>query len=83
MWWQHPSSFFEPQKSRLAYVDKMLDIYKKAYPDAICGDLQGLAHGVAHALRAIEPSAGELGDIGKSSVEASVALNSTCSWPNR
>src|SRR5262249_49662730 len=70
--------FFEPQKDPgLAYVDKMLDIYKKAYPDAIGGDVPGVSPTGAQppAAQATHPP-GEMGEIGKILVEASVALNS-------
>jgi eukaryotic-like serine/threonine-protein kinase len=70
--------FFEPQKDPgLAYVDKMLDIYKKAYPDAIGGDVAGVSPigGATPAAQSNHPP-GEVGDIGKILVEASVALNS-------
>src|SRR5258706_2360812 len=36
--------FFEPQKDPgLAYVDKMLDVYNKAYPCALPTDIPGVA----------------------------------------
>src|SRR5258705_6205926 len=63
--------FFEPQKDPgLAYVDKMLDIYKKAYPDAIGGDGAGvLPIGRAPpAARSNHPPRGG-GDLGQSRVE--------------
>jgi serine/threonine-protein kinase len=62
----------------LAYVEKMLDIYNKAYPGAIGGpDVAGVAPigGQTPAAQAAHPP-GEIGDIGKILAEASVALNS-------
>ena len=57
--------YFEPQKDPgLAYVEKMLDLYNKAYPSAPSQDAQ-----------ATQP-APEVADIGRILGEASVALNS-------
>src|SRR5512138_589125 len=69
--------FFEPQKDPgLAYVEKMLDIYNKAYPPAQ-GEVPGVAP-IGGQTPAATPSypAGEVGEIGKLLNEASVALNS-------
>jgi CHASE2 domain-containing sensor protein/predicted Ser/Thr protein kinase len=70
--------FFEPQKDPgLAYVEKMLDIYAKAYPGA-APETQGASPigGQTPAALAAELPAGPIGDIGKILAEASVALNS-------
>jgi CHASE2 domain-containing sensor protein/predicted Ser/Thr protein kinase len=69
--------FFEPQKDPgLAYVEKMLDIYNKAYPGA-APDVAGVAPigGQTPAAQSNPPPA-EVGEIGKLLAEASVALNS-------
>jgi len=70
--------FFEPQKDPgLAYVEKMLDIYTKAYPPAAGSDVPGVAPigGVTPAAQPSHPP-GEVGEIGRILAEASVALNS-------
>ena len=70
--------FFEPQKDPgLAYVEKMLDVYNKAYPGAVAIDVPGVAPigGQTPAATGNLP-AGEVGEIGKLLAEASVALNS-------
>ena len=57
--------FFEPQKDPgLAYVEKMLDIYNKAYPGAV-GDVPGVSPigGATPAAQAAVPP-GEVGEIG-------------------
>ncbi|MDQ3026826.1 MAG: serine/threonine-protein kinase [Pseudomonadota bacterium] len=70
--------FFEPQKDPgLAYVEKMLDIYNKAYPGALAADVPGVSPiggQTPAALASLPPS--EVGEIGKLLTEASVALNS-------
>ncbi len=69
--------FFEPQKDPgLAYVEKMLEIYNKAYPGA-APEVAGVAPigGQTPAAQANLPP-GEVGEIGKLLAEASVALNS-------
>jgi CHASE2 domain-containing sensor protein len=68
--------FFEPQKDPgLAYVEKMLDIYNKAYPGAVA-EVPGVSP-IGGATPAAQPTlpAGEVGEIGKVLAEASVALN--------
>jgi eukaryotic-like serine/threonine-protein kinase len=72
--------FFEPQKDPgLAYVEKMLDIYGKAYPGAATQpEVPGVSPIGAQtpaALAGREPPA-EVAEIGKLLAEASVALNS-------
>ncbi|MEO7743700.1 MAG: CHASE2 domain-containing protein, partial [Usitatibacter sp.] len=63
--------FFEPQRDPgLAYVEKMLDIYGKAYP---AGTPE--VAGGAPATPSVQPPA-EVAEIGKLLTEASVALNS-------
>src|SRR6266852_8626034 len=72
------SLFFEPQKDPgLAYVEKMLEVYNKAYPGAAGADVQGVAPigGQTPAAQGAVPS-GEVAEIGKILSEASVALNS-------
>lgn len=69
--------FSEPQKDPgLVYVDKMLDIYNKAYPGAVGGDIPGVAPigGATPAAQANLPP-GEVGEIGRILSEAAVALN--------
>ncbi|MEO5691839.1 MAG: CHASE2 domain-containing protein, partial [Usitatibacter sp.] len=73
--------FFEPQKDPgLAYVEKMLDIYNKAYPPAASPDVPGVAPigGQTPAALAAQPGnpSAEMGQIGKLLAEASVSLNS-------
>jgi len=75
--------FFEPQKDPgLTYVEKMLDIYNKAYPPvaAAGSEVPGVAPigGQTPAAQAMQPTypAGEVGEIGKLLTEASAALNS-------
>jgi serine/threonine-protein kinase len=74
--------FFEPQRDPgLAYVEKMLEIYNKAYPPTpVGGDIAGVAPigGQTPAAQAMQPSypPGEVGEIGKILNEAAVSLNS-------
>src|SRR6187200_1443089 len=71
--------FFEPQKDPgLAYVDKMLDIYNKAYappPQDVPGVAPIGGQTPAAVAAAVEHPAGPVGEIGKILGEASVALN--------
>ncbi len=78
--------FFEPQKDPgLAYVEKMLDMYQKAYPPQPPGqDIAGVApignqtpaaRAAAAALAAATPPP-EVAEIGKLLTEASTTLNS-------
>ncbi|HET6264271.1 MAG TPA: serine/threonine-protein kinase [Usitatibacter sp.] len=70
--------FFEPQKDPgLTYVEKMLDIYNKAYPPTPGEVVPGVAP-IGGQTPAATPNypAGEVGEIGKLLNEASVALNS-------
>ena len=70
--------FFEPQKDPgLAYVEKMIDIYNKAYPGALPQDVQGVAPigGETPAAQAGATPPAEVGEIGKLLAEASVSLN--------
>src|SRR5258706_1187869 len=80
------SLFFEPQKDPgLAYVEKMLDMYQKAYPPQPPGqDIAGVApignqtpaaRAAAAALAAATPPP-EVAEIGKLLTEASTTLNS-------
>ncbi|HEX4763627.1 MAG TPA: CHASE2 domain-containing protein, partial [Usitatibacter sp.] len=72
------SFFFEPQKDPgLAYVEKMLDIYNKAYPPTPGEVVPGVAP-IGGQTPAATPNypAGEVGEIGKLLNEASVTLNS-------
>ncbi len=69
--------FFEPQKDPgLAYVEKMLAIYNRAYP-AGAPEVPGVAPigGQTPAAQASQPPA-DVAEIGKVLAEASVALNS-------
>ena len=69
--------FFEPQKDPgLVYVDKMLDIYNKAFPPAV-QEVPGVSPigGETPAAYAAQPS-GEVAQIGRILREASVALDS-------
>jgi serine/threonine-protein kinase len=69
--------FFEPQKDPgLAYVEKMIDVYNKAYPGAL-PDIQGVSPigGQTPAAQGATPP-GDVAEIGKILSEASVALNS-------
>jgi serine/threonine-protein kinase len=61
----------------LAYVEKMLDIYNKAYPSAPAPETQGASPigGQTPAALASDPG-GPVGEIGKLLGEASIALNS-------
>src|SRR5688572_6492283 len=61
----------------LAYVEKMLDIYAKAYP-AAAPEAQGASPigGQTPAAIAAEGPGGPVGEIGKLLAEASIALNS-------
>jgi len=67
--------FFEPQKDAgLTYVEKMLDIYTKAYASPQ-PEVPGVAPiGAATPAAQVEP-AGAVGEIGKLLTEASGALN--------
>jgi eukaryotic-like serine/threonine-protein kinase len=71
--------FFEPQKDPgLAYVEKMMDIYGKAYPGALPQpEVPGVSPigGQTPAAQGAQPPA-EVAEIGKLLAEASVALNS-------
>src|SRR5262245_41413564 len=72
--------FFEPQKDPgLAYVEKMLDIYNKAYAPQAAPETQGASpiggQTPAAVAAAVEHPAGPTGEIGKILGEASVALN--------
>ena len=69
--------FFEPQKDPgLAYVEKMLAVYNKAYP-APAGEVPGVAPigGATPAAQGVQPPA-EVAEIGRILNEASVSLNS-------
>jgi eukaryotic-like serine/threonine-protein kinase len=69
--------FFEPQKDPgLAYVEKMIDVYNKAYPGAAV-DVPGVAPigGQTPAASGPQPPA-DVAEIGKILAEASIALNS-------
>ena len=64
----------EPQKDPgLAYVEKMLDVYNKAYPGAAGPDVPGVAPigGATPAAQGAQPP-GEVAEIGKILAEASV-----------
>src|SRR5436853_511986 len=68
----------EPQRDPgLAYVEKMLDVYSKAYPGAIAQEVPGVAPigGATPAAQGAQPPA-EVAEIGRILGEASVALNS-------
>ena len=68
--------FFEAQKDPgLAYVEKMLDIYNKAYPPATT-DVQGVSPigGATPAAQGATPPP-EIAEIGKLLTDASTALN--------
>src|SRR5665213_853147 len=69
--------FFEAQRDPgLAYVEKMLDVYNKAYPRAL-PEMPGVASigGATPAANPAQP-APEVAEIGRILGEASVALNS-------
>ncbi|HET9579278.1 MAG TPA: CHASE2 domain-containing protein [Usitatibacter sp.] len=69
--------YFEPQKDPgLAYVERMLDVYGKAYPAAVPQDVPGVAPigGATPAAQGPQP-APEVAQIGKLLAEASTALN--------
>src|SRR5690349_19467077 len=69
--------FFEPQKDPgLAYVEKMLAVYNKAYP-APAPEVPGVAPigGATPAAQGVQPPA-EVAEIGRILHEASVSLNS-------
>src|SRR5436190_6987306 len=71
--------YFEPQKDPgLAYVEKMLDIYNKAYPPAAAPEVPGVSPigGVTPAAQAGREPPAEVAEIGKVLAEASTALNS-------
>ena len=68
----------EPQKDPgLAYVEKMIEVYNKAYPGAIAQEVPGVAPigGETPAAQGVQPP-GDVAEIGKILGEASVALNS-------
>ncbi len=70
--------FFEPQKDPgLAYVEKMLDVYNKAYPGAE-PNVAGVAPigGQTPAAQSGAQPTGEVAEIGKLLSEAHTALNS-------
>jgi eukaryotic-like serine/threonine-protein kinase len=70
--------YFEPQKDPgLAYVEKMLDVYNKAYPPAAPPEVPGVSPigGATPAAQSAQP-APEVAEIGKILAEASSALNS-------
>lgn len=69
--------FFEAQKDPgLAYVEKMIEVYNKAYPGAV-QDVAGVSPigGATPAAQGAHPP-GEVAEIGKLLSEASAALNS-------
>jgi CHASE2 domain-containing sensor protein/predicted Ser/Thr protein kinase len=69
--------FFEPQKDPgLAYVEKMIEVYNKAYPGVV-QDVPGVAPigGATPAAQGAQPPA-EVAEIGRILGEASAALNS-------
>src|SRR6478735_7402437 len=71
--------FFEPQKDPgLAYVEKMLDVYNKAYGPAPGSDVAGVAPigGQTPAATAGREAPAEVAEIGKLLNEASANLNS-------
>ncbi|HXN15313.1 MAG TPA: serine/threonine-protein kinase, partial [Usitatibacter sp.] len=70
--------FFEPQKDPgLAYVEKLLEIYNKAYPGVAPQDVAGVsAIGAVTPAAQTTPPTPEVAEIGKILAEASVALNS-------
>jgi serine/threonine-protein kinase len=73
----HTVFFFEPQKDPgLAYVEKALEVYNKAYA-APAPDVPGVSPigGATPAAQGAQPAA-EVAEIGKILGEASVALNS-------
>ena len=69
--------FFEPQiDPGLAYVEKMLAIYDKAYPGAAPQEAPGVGvFGAATPAAQVAQPSGEVSEIGKLLREASVALN--------
>jgi eukaryotic-like serine/threonine-protein kinase len=70
--------FFEPQKDPgLAYVEKMLAIYDKAYPPAAAQEAPGVGTiGAATPAAQVPQATGEVAEIGNILREASEALNS-------
>ena len=71
--------FFEPQKDPgLAYVEKMLDVYNKAYGPAPGTDVQGVAPigGQTPAAGGGREAPAEVAEIGRLLTEASTSLNS-------
>ena len=71
--------FFEPQKDPgLAYVEKMLDAYNKAYPQSATPETAGASPigGATPAAAASAQPPAEVAEIGRLLTEASVALNS-------
>jgi CHASE2 domain-containing sensor protein len=70
--------FFEPQRDPgLNYVERLIEVYNKAYPGAVAPDIPGVAPigGATPAAQGTQPPA-EIAEIGKLLSEASVALNS-------
>jgi CHASE2 domain-containing sensor protein/predicted Ser/Thr protein kinase len=70
--------FFEPQRDPgLAYVERMIEVYNKAYPGTVAPDIPGVAPigAATPAAQSAQPPA-EVAEIGKILSEASVALNS-------
>ncbi|MBL0142888.1 MAG: CHASE2 domain-containing protein [Betaproteobacteria bacterium] len=69
--------FFEPQiDPGLAYVEKMLEIYDKAYPGAAPQEAPGVGTiGAATPAAQVAQPAGDVAEIGKLLKEASVSLN--------
>ena len=69
--------FFEPQiDPGLAYVEKMLAIYDKAYPGAAAQEAPGVGvFGAATPAAQVAQPPGEVAEIGRLLHEASVALN--------
>ncbi|MBZ0250851.1 MAG: CHASE2 domain-containing protein [Burkholderiales bacterium] len=69
--------FFEPQiDPGLAYVQKMLDIYDRAYPQGAPQEAPGVGvFGAATPAAQVAQPPGEVAEIGKLLREASVALN--------
>jgi serine/threonine-protein kinase len=70
--------YFEPQKDPgLTYVEKMLDVYNKAYPPAQPPEVPGVSPigGATPAATAGREAPAEVAEIGKLLTEASTALN--------
>jgi len=70
--------FFEPQKDPgLTYVEKMLDLYNKAYPQGAPQEAPGVGiFGAATPAAQVAQPPAEMAEIGKMLREASNALNS-------